>query len=153
MELHKPTGKGLGITIAGLADVDTGSKSQVITGFLSLPPPPPPQVVLIDFLSNFTFIYVPPDLLGELSGIYITSLNPTGTAARDGRLQEGDRILKVDNTSLRGMENMEAASVLRNTGNPVRLVLTRHKERQRTPSPEGEKLKHSFLRRYYLLHV
>jgi len=63
-----------------------------------------------------------------LTGIYVTQLNPNGPAARDGRIREGDRILQVDATSLRGMENMEAASVLRNSGNPVRLLLSRHKK-------------------------
>ena len=58
-------------------------------------------------------------------GIYVTSLNPVGAAASDGRIMVGDRILKVDGHSLRGLENMEAASVLRNCGNPVKLVLCR----------------------------
>ena len=63
----------------------------------------------------------------EVSGIYITSLNPSGVAAQDKRIAVGDRILKVDGHSLRGLENMEAASVLRNSGNPVKLVLSRKK--------------------------
>lgn len=53
-------------------------------------------------------------------------------AARDGRVVEGDRILQVDDTSLRGMENMEAACILRNSGNPVRLMLSRHQENLHT---------------------
>ena len=72
----------------------------------------------------------------ELSGIYITSMNPTGAAARHGKVNEGDRILKVGGISLRGLENMEAASVLRNSKNPVRLVLSRRKDPQ--PSQESE---------------
>ena len=65
----------------------------------------------------------------EVKGIYITSLNPNGAAAQDKRVTVGDRILKVDGHSLRGLENMEAASVLRNSGNPVKLVLSRKKKR------------------------
>ena len=64
----------------------------------------------------------------------MTSLNPVGAAANDGRIKVGDRILKVDGHSLRGLENMEAASVLRNCGNPVRLVLCR----KRLPQENGE---------------
>ena len=66
-------------------------------------------------------------------GIYVTSMNPAGAAADDGRIKVGDRILKVDGHSLRGLENMEAASVLRNCGNPVKLVLCRKRGTQ-----EGE---------------
>ena len=65
----------------------------------------------------------------EVSGIYITSLNPSGAAAIDGRIQVGDRIVKVDGHPLRGLENMEAAAVLRNSGNPVKLVLGRRRRR------------------------
>ena len=50
---------------------------------------------------------------------------------KDGRAKVNDRILKVDGHSLRGLENMEAAAVLRNCGNPVRLVFGR-------PTPRGE---------------
>ena len=64
----------------------------------------------------------------EVMGIYVTSMNPVGAAANDGRIKGGDRILKVDGHSLRGLENMEAASVLRNCGNPVRLVMCRKKQ-------------------------
>ena len=63
-------------------------------------------------------------------GIYVTSLNPVGAAASDGRIMVGDRILKVDGHSLRGLENMEAASVLRNCGNPVKLVMCRKRATQ-----------------------
>jgi C-terminal processing protease CtpA/Prc len=73
-------------------------------------------------------------------GIYVTSMNPAGAAADDGRIKVGDRILKVDGHSLRGLENMEAASVLRNCGNPVRLVMCRKRlpqENGRTEHGEG----------------
>ena len=68
-------------------------------------------------------------------GIYVSSLNPVGAAANDGRIKVGDRILKVDGHSLRGLENMEAASVLRNCGNPVKLVLCRKRLPQESDPP------------------
>ena len=60
-------------------------------------------------------------------GIYVTSVNPVGAAAIDGGINVRDRIVKVDGYSLRGLDNMEAATVLRNCGNPVRLVLCRER--------------------------
>lgn len=101
---------------------------------ITLPPIEELSGIYITSLNYSLFVFN--ITLEELSGIYITSLNPTGAAARHGQVKEGDRILKVDDTSLRGLENMEAASVLRNSGNPVRLVLSRHKEHP--PSPESE---------------
>ena len=67
-------------------------------------------------------------MAGEVSGIYITSLNPLGVAGLDGQVKKGDRILKVNDVSLRGLGNMEAASVLRNSGKLVKLVLSRRKD-------------------------
>ena len=72
-----------------------------------------------------------------MSGIYITSLNPTGAAATDGRIHVGDRIVRVDGHPLRGLENMEAAAVLRNSGNPVKLVLGRRRRRNTSPPGGG----------------
>ena len=63
----------------------------------------------------------------EVNGIYITSMNPNGAAAQAKRITVGDRILKVGGHSLKGLENMEAASVLRNSGNPVKLMLSRRR--------------------------
>ena len=71
-------------------------------------------------------------------GIYVTSMNPVGAAASDGRIQVGDRILKVDGHSLRGLENMEAASVLRKCGNPVKLVLCRKRSAQENEASEEQ---------------
>lgn len=64
-----------------------------------------------------------------MKGIYVTSITPNGTADQDKRISVGDRILKVDGHSLKGLENMEAASVLRNSGDPVLLMLSRRKNK------------------------
>ncbi len=72
----------------------------------------------------------------EVMGIFITSLNPSGAAASDGRIQTGDRILKVDGHSLSGLENMEAAAVLRNSGNPIKMILGRKRRKALSP-PDG----------------
>lgn len=49
----------------------------------------------------------------------------------------GDRIVRVDGHPLRGLENMEAAAVLRNSGNPVKLVLGRRRRRNTSPPGGG----------------
>ena len=107
VELYKE-GRGLGITIAGLVSEDTGGQSSEF------------RVQLIITL----FLCLPPD---ELKGLYITSINSQGAVGKDGRAKVNDRILRVDGHSLRGLENMEAAAVLRNSGNPVTLVFGRPK--------------------------
>ena len=90
----------------------------------------------------------------ELRGIYISSVAPDGPAGREGHIREGDQILQVmstivwedllellritlyhiipqvNNTSLIGLENMEAAGVLRNTDQRVRLVIGRRRHQQ-----------------------
>ena len=42
----------------------------------------------------------------------------------------------MDGHSLRGLENMEAAAVLRNSGNPVRLVFGRPKTEEKEEDRE-----------------
>jgi C-terminal processing protease CtpA/Prc len=74
----------------------------------------------------------------ELKGLYITSINAQGAVGKDGRANVNDRILRVDGHSLRGLENMEAAAVLRNSGNPVRLVFGRPKTQEGVDERETE---------------
>jgi len=45
--------------------------------------------------------------------------------------------VRVDGHPLRGLENMEAAAVLRNSGNPVKLVLGRRRRRNTSPPGGG----------------
>lgn len=45
----------------------------------------------------------------------------------------------MDGHSLRGLENMEAAAMLRNSGNPVRLVFGRPKATRKYEEREDEK--------------
>ena len=83
-----------------------------------------------------TTLSLPLSLPVELKGLYITSINTLGAVGKDGRAKVNDRILRVDGHSLRGLENMEAAAVLRNSGNPVRLVFGRPKQ---TGKGDGER--------------
>ena len=61
---------------------------------------------------------------------------------KDGRLQSGDRILKIGDTSLEGMTSDQVAMVLRQSGNRVRLTIARGPlafapAAARTPDPEA----------------
>lgn len=59
----------------------------------------------------------------EDEGIFISKINPSGAAARDGRLQPGMRIIEVNDVSLLGASHAEAVSSLRNTGNRIVLLV------------------------------
>ncbi|XP_017494658.1 PREDICTED: protein lap4-like, partial [Rhagoletis zephyria] len=59
----------------------------------------------------------------EDEGIFISKINPSGAAARDGRLQPGMRIIEVNDVSLLGASHGEAVSSLRNTGNRIVLLV------------------------------
>ncbi|ESO01129.1 hypothetical protein HELRODRAFT_192383 [Helobdella robusta] len=47
-------------------------------------------------------------------GLFIKSIHPSGAAARDGRLKEGDKIIQVNGVSLRNLTNSAAREALRN---------------------------------------
>uniref|UniRef100_A0A8C5AGZ3 Scribble planar cell polarity protein n=1 Tax=Gadus morhua TaxID=8049 RepID=A0A8C5AGZ3_GADMO len=56
-------------------------------------------------------------------GIFISKVNSSGAAARDGRLQVGMRILEVSNHSLLGMTHTEAVRVLRAVGDTLVMLV------------------------------
>lgn len=85
------------------------------------------QVEIID-LSNesnsqcgFGFMLVG----GKSTGVVIKALIPGGIAERDGRLQSGDHVLQIGDVNLRGFSSEQVATVLRSTGNQVRLIVAR----------------------------
>lgn len=45
--------------------------------------------------------------------------------SQDGRLQNGDHIMQIDDTNVGTMTSEEVAQVLRKAGNPVRMVIAR----------------------------
>ncbi|KAL6093296.1 hypothetical protein STEG23_011912, partial [Scotinomys teguina] len=62
---------------------------------------------------------------GKSSGVVVRTIVPGGLADRDGRLQTGDHILKIGGTNVQGMTSEQAAQVLRNCGNSVRMLVAR----------------------------
>lgn len=82
------------------------------------------QVETIDLINDgngLGFILVG----GKSTGVVIKSLIPGGVAERDGRLQCGDHVLQIGTISLRGFSSEQVATVLRQTGPQVRIVVAR----------------------------
>ncbi|KAK4884232.1 hypothetical protein RN001_000503 [Aquatica leii] len=62
---------------------------------------------------------------GRSTGVVIKSILPGGIADKDNRLQSGDHILQIGDVNLRGLGSDQVASVLRQTGSQVRMVVAR----------------------------
>lgn len=61
----------------------------------------------------------------KTSGVIVKTILGGGVADRDGRLQSGDHILQIGEVNLHEMGSEQVASVLRQSGTHVRLVVAR----------------------------
>ncbi|XP_029717448.2 patj homolog [Aedes albopictus] len=62
---------------------------------------------------------------GRSTGVVIKALIPGSVAERDGRLQSGDHVLQIGDVNLRGFSSEQVATVLRQSGHQVRLIVAR----------------------------
>lgn len=77
---------------------------------------------------------------GRSTGVVVKTVLPGGVADRDGRLQSGDHILQIGEVNLRGLGSEQVASVLRQAGSRVRLVVARPSEAGELPAPRPPSL-------------
>ncbi|VDP83155.1 unnamed protein product [Echinostoma caproni] len=62
----------------------------------------------------------------NMSGIFITRVNPDGLAYQDGRILPGDQLMQVNGIDVSQLSHAEAVQVLRNAGEVVHLLLARY---------------------------
>ncbi|XP_036368376.1 multiple PDZ domain protein isoform X4 [Octopus sinensis] len=62
---------------------------------------------------------------GKSTGVVVKTILPGGVADNDTRLRSGDHILQIGDFNVRGMSSEQVASVLRQSGSNVRLIVAR----------------------------
>ncbi|KFM72984.1 Protein scribble-like protein, partial [Stegodyphus mimosarum] len=67
-------------------------------------------------------------------GIYITKISENGAAAKDGKLQVGDKVLTINGVDMEGARQDQAVSLLSGLDRFVRLVVQRQKLVPRDPN-------------------
>ncbi|KAG5888596.1 hypothetical protein JTB14_004778 [Gonioctena quinquepunctata] len=82
------------------------------------------QVEVIDLINDGTGLAFG-IIGGRSTGVVVKTILPGGVADRDGRLQSGDHILQIGDVNLRGLGSEQVASVLRQCGVHVRMVVAR----------------------------
>ncbi|KAL1493086.1 hypothetical protein ABEB36_011216 [Hypothenemus hampei] len=94
------------------------------TGSDNLPNSEWSQVESIDLINDGTGLGF--GIVGMRNmGVVVKTILPGGVADRDGRLQSGDHILQIGDVNLHEMNSEQVATVLRQSGTHVRLIVAR----------------------------
>lgn len=94
------------------------------TGSDNLPNSEWSQVESIDLINDGTGLGF--GIVGMRNmGVVVKTILPGGVADRDGRLQSGDHILQIGDVNLHEMGSEQVATVLRQSGTHVRLIVAR----------------------------
>ena len=62
---------------------------------------------------------------GKSTGVVVKTILPGGVSDKDGHLHSGDHILQIGDVNVRGMGSEQVATVLRQSGAHVRLIVAR----------------------------
>lgn len=65
---------------------------------------------------------------GKSTGVVIKTVIPGSAVERDGRLQPGDHVLQIGDVNLRGFSSEQVATVLRQAGPQIKLLVARPAE-------------------------
>ncbi|CAL4088267.1 unnamed protein product, partial [Meganyctiphanes norvegica] len=91
---------------------------------------------------GFSVVGLRSEQRGEL-GIYVQGIQPTGIAAKDGRLQEGDQILAIDGQVLDSyISHQQAIGILQQATRHVDLVVARAPAEAAAEDQEEEQLQY-----------
>ncbi|XP_055087486.1 tyrosine-protein phosphatase non-receptor type 13 isoform X4 [Periophthalmus magnuspinnatus] len=74
-------------------------------------------------------------VIGGERGIFVKSVTPGGVAEASGKLQVGDRLLKVNSEMMTGVSHTKAVTTIRKTKGLVHLVVSRPPEQNPAYSP------------------
>ena len=73
-----------------------------------------------------------------LKAVYIKKVVPESMAAKDGRLQPGDQVLKINNSPMEGATHNDALHALQHASSYIHLTVYRDPARKTRLMEEGE---------------
>lgn len=73
-----------------------------------------------------------------LKAVYIKKVVPESMAAKDGRLQPGDQVLKINNSPMEGATHNDALQTLQHSSSYIHLMVYRDPARKARLLEEGE---------------
>ena len=81
----------------------------------------------------------------SINGIYVQKVVPDSPAAKDGRLQPGDRILKVNNASMEDATREDALRALQHSSSFIHLTVLRDPAREPKMTRSDGKMEQTYM--------